>query len=409
MRLPLTAYVLLWFPKPSETFIFREVRDLRRAGLPLTIFTLYGAWTGGGLSAEMLAESGEVDRLGSPFAATAWRDVAYWWRRDRSRTAALLRRIPWRRWNGLEKTGENLWAFLCAFRLARRFEERGVEHIHAPWAGGPATAAWIASRLTGIPFSFAGRAADIYPPDGGLRDKLRDAAAVRCNIRANLGYLSGFCADDPRKLHVIYNGVALSGCREAPVAMQPPFKLLALGRLVAKKGYPVLLQACRMLADDGVDFHLTLAGDGPRSRQLRALAGRLGLRHRVSFPGFVPYDDVPALFAAADVFVMPSVVQASGDRDGIPNVIAEALAHRVPVVATDVSGIPELIEDGVTGRLVPPNDPAALARAMRQLVKDRDAALALAARGRAKAQTLFDPEENRRQMLDLFRRCAARS
>ena len=409
VSLPRTAYVLLWFPKPSETFIFREVRDLRDAGLPVKVFTLYGEWTRGGLSREMRTAAGDIERLGLPFLASAWRDVAYWWRRDRSRTAALLRGVPWRRWNGLEKTGENLWAFLSAFRLARRCEEARVEHIHAPWASGPATAAWVASRLTGIPFSFTGRAWDIYPPDGALREKLRDASVVRCETRANLGYLAGFCDGEVSKLHVTYNGLPLESCREAPAPMQPPFKLLAVGRFVGKKGYPVLLRACRLLADDGVDFRLTLAGAGPRALQLRALTHRLGLRDRVRFPGFVPYDDVPTLYHGADVFVMPSVIHASGDRDGIPTVIVEALAHRVPVVATDVSGIPELIEDGVTGRLVPPNDPTTLARAVRQLVRDRDAALALAARGRARALALFDPERSRQRILDLFCHVTSRS
>jgi len=164
MKPPTTAYILLWFPKPSETFIFREVINLWNMGLDLKVFSLYGEITKG-LSPEMQAVSPRVERLGIPFLKSATLDLLYWWKQDRRLVAELFRTVPVRRWGGFEKGGENLWAFLAAFRLARRFRKEGIEHIHAPWANGPATAAWISSRLTGIPFSFTARAWDIYPPD----------------------------------------------------------------------------------------------------------------------------------------------------------------------------------------------------------------------------------------------------
>ncbi|MBI5683463.1 MAG: glycosyltransferase [Verrucomicrobia bacterium] len=407
MNLPRTAYVLLWFPKPSETFVFREVINLRKAGLLLKVFTLYGELTRA-LSGEMRAASADVERLGVRHLGCVLAGVLHWWRRDPKRTVALIREVLWRRWHGLEKTGESLWAFLCAFHLARRFEEERIEHIHAPWAGGPATAAWVASRLTGIPFSFTCRAWDIYPPDSALSDKLRDAAFVRSETQANIKHLAASCGADTAKIHVTYNGVPLTTHAEAAVTMKPPYQLFAMGRFVGKKGYEFLLRACKLLADDGVDFHLTLAGDGPRAFQLKRLAHKLGLGGRVSFPGFVAYDDVSDLFRAADIFIMPSVVHASGDRDGIPTVIMEALTHRVPVIATSVSGIPELIEDGVTGLLIPEKDPAAIARAVKRLASDRSSALALAERGRAKVRDLFNPERNHKKVLELYQTLVAR-
>ncbi|MCX6899834.1 MAG: glycosyltransferase [Verrucomicrobia bacterium] len=407
MNLPRTAYVLLWFPKPSETFVFREVVNLRKAGLPLKVFTLYSTLTQA-LSEEMRGASADVERLGIRHLGRALAGVLYWWKRDRKRIMALFREVLWRRWRGLEKSGESLWAFLCAFWLARRFEEERIEHIHAPWASGPATAAWVASRLTGIPFSFTCRAWDIYPPDSALCDKLRDAAFVRSETEANIQHLATTCEADTAKIHLTYNGVPLVSHAEAPVAMQPPYRLLAMGRFVGKKGYEFLLHACKHLADDGVDFHLTLAGDGARAFQLKRLARDLGLGGRVSFPGFVSYDAVSGLFRAADIFIMPSVVHASGDRDGIPTVIMEALTHRVPVIATNVSGIPELIEDGVTGLLIPEKDPAAIARAALRLINDRSAALAMAEQGRAKVRELFDPERNHKKVLELYQTLVAR-
>lgn len=401
MRPPKTAYVLLWFPKPSETFVFRETVNLRRMGLPLQIYTIYGELTKG-LSTEMREAARNVERLGSPFLKSAPAEILQWMHRDRNRAVHLLRSFFWRRWRGVEKSAESLWAMMCGFRLARRFVEEGIEHIHAPWASGPATAAWTAAKLTGIPFSFTARAWDIYPPDALLTDKLKDAAFVRSETGANIPYLVERCGADAGKIHLTYNGVPLKARREAPVAMKAPYRLLALGRFVGKKGYDYLLRSCRLLSDSGIDYHLTLAGDGPRMRQLKGLARRLRISERISFPGFVKYDDVPRLFDAADVFVMPSVVHSSGDRDGIPTVIMESLMHRVPVIATDVSGISEVIENGNTGLLIPEKDPAAIARAVHAMVMDRSRALEMAEAGRAKVLKQFDPERNHAKVLDLY-------
>ena len=163
--------------------------------------------------------------------------------------------------------------------------------------------------------------------------------------------------------------------------MQPPIQILALGRFARTKGFDVLLRAAKLLEEQGLDFHLTLAGAGPARGALNYLTRRLGLGPRVSFPGFIPYDRVSALFTAADVFVMPCVIHASSDRDGIPNVIMEALLHRLPVVASDVAGIGEVIRHRDTGLLVPQRDAAALAAAIQAMVADRPAALAMAEEG----------------------------
>jgi glycosyltransferase involved in cell wall biosynthesis len=400
---PRTAYILLWFPKPSETFIFREVVRLLDLGLPLKVYTLYGP-VRQDLAPEMQAFAGPVERLGRGFVREAPVQLLYWLRRRRRLVLTLFRALLVKPYYGLEKTGENGWAFLAGLYLARRFAEEGIEHIHAPWASGPATAAWVASRLTGIPFSFNTRAWDIYPPDGALGEKIEDALFVRSETAYNIKHLSRRYRSVPTKIHLTYNGVPLTRHQEAPVGMEPPYRLLALGRFVAKKGYDDLLRACQRLAQAGLDFTLTLAGDGPRRRRLERLTRRLSLTSQVRFPGFVTYDRVPDLFREADIFVMPSVVAASGDRDGIPLVLMEALMHRVPVVATAVSGIPELIEDGVTGLLVPQRNPMALAAAVTRLCLDREAALRLAEAGRDRVLTTFSPEANYRAVFELYRR-----
>ncbi len=397
-----TAYILLWFPKPTETFIFREVVNLRRLGLVLRVYTLYGRQTRL-LSAEMREEADtDVERFGVGALLKIVSAIGFWCRRRPALGGRLLCAALWRRRDGLEKGAENLWAYLCAFALARRFEAEGIEHIHAPWAGGPATAAWVASRLTGIPFTFTARAWDIYPPDGSIREKIRDALFVRTETRANIRHLAAYTGGRVDKFRLTYNGVPLTALAAAPVSMHPPYRLLALGRFVRKKGFDQLLYAAQLLADANVDFCLTLAGDGICRGQLQRLARRLGIADRVRFPGFVPHERVADLFLASDIFVMPCVVAPSGDRDGIPTVVLEALLHRVPVIATDISGIPELIENDVTGILVPERNPTALADAVRRLAADREFALALAERGRDRVRGQFDPERNHRHVFDLY-------
>ena len=403
-----TAYILLWFPAPTETFIFREVVNLRRMGLPLRVFTLYGAHKGS-LSAEMQAMAPGVERLGWRALPRFVGALGHWWRRKPDAVREIVRSLGKLQLHPrhLEKSLESAWALLAAFELARRFEAEGIEHIHAPWASGCATAAWAASRLTGRPFSLTARAWDIYPPDGLIRAKIRDAALIRNETAANVRHLSAFADGNLDKFHVTYNGVPLQDCQEAAVAMRPPYQLLAAGRFVRKKGFDQLIRAAKVLADAGVDFRLTIAGDGLLRWQLKWLAARLGLKERVRFVGFVPHDEIAALFAASDIFLMPCVVAPSSDRDGLPTVILEALMHRVPVVTTGVSGIPELIEDGKTGLLVPERDPAAIAAAVERLVGNREEAVALAERGRARVREQFDPARNHRRLFELYERIGA--
>ncbi len=402
MSYPRTAYVLLWFPKASETFVFTETALLRERGLPLKVFTLYGAsrrdW-----SPEMRASGArDVSRLGISYLKHAHADAAYWWVHRKKETMDLFKVVLSAGFYGMEKTGENLWAMLCSFRLARCFQSERIEHIHAPWASGPATAAWAASRLTGIPFSFTARAWDVDPPDGLLGRKIRDAGFVRSESRYNIKQLIDIAPQHAGKIVLTYNSATWGAVGQAPVDMTPPYRLLAVGRFVGKKGFDLLLLACGLLRDAGVDFRLTLAGDGPLRRKLARLAGRLGLSPMVSFPGFVRHDELKTHFLSADIFLMPSVRDASGDRDGLPNVITEALLHRVPVIATDLAGIPEIIEDRVTGLLIRQRDPAAIAKAVQTLIGDRALAVHMAEAGRSRALMQFDPARNTERILNLY-------
>ncbi len=411
MSLPHTAFVSLWFPKPSETFIFREAVRLREMGLPLTAYAHYGPFPRH-LSPEMRAFDA-VEHHGVRHLRHGVRDLFYWRRRNPAALRRVLREIPWRWYGDLELQGENLWALHVGLHFARRVAAQGVEHIHACWATGAATSAYVASTLTGVPFSFAARAGDIYPPEPALPWKLAQASFVRVNNAFNIDYLRGFAAKIPGltaaermacadKVTLVYNALTLNHGGEADLPMKPPHRFLAIGRFVPTKGFDYLLKALKMLKDEGMDWRLTLVGDGREREPLKRLAGELGLTERVTFPGYVTHERVDRLMLDADVFVMPCCVAPDGDRDGIPNVIMEAMAHTVPVVASDVAGVKEVVRDGETGRLTPQRDVPALAEALRFMTADRDRAKALAEAGRERVLRLFDPETNCRRLIELF-------
>jgi glycosyltransferase involved in cell wall biosynthesis len=400
---PRVAYILLWFPERSETFILDEANTLRRLGLDLRVATLYGA-----RPARQVAGMGEilppVLRLGLASLPTLILELLRLFQERGPMARQVLAETLVRAWRSLETGGEAVWAALCGVRLARVFKAMGVNHIHGAWATGPATAAWVASRLSGIPFSFCGHAYDIHPPDGALLEKMEAAAFIRVNAAVNRDYLLALAPEAEDKIFLIRNGISLTPAKVPPPPPGPPYHLLAIGRLVPKKGFKVLLEACRDLFTQGLDFRLTLAGDGPQRRELQELARKFGLAPRVSFPGFVPHQKVPELFRQAHLLVMPSVIDPFGNRDGIPNVIMEALVNEVPVVASAVSGIPEVVLPGETGWLAPPNAPQALAQAVMEALSHPGEARSRARAGRELVTREFDSRKNYGELKDCLER-----
>ncbi|MHB8066899.1 MAG: glycosyltransferase [Desulfobaccales bacterium] len=366
---PRVAYLLLWFPEPTQTFILDEVNTLQRLGLDLQVYTFYGPRPPGRI-AGMEPVLAPVHRLGLASLGTLISQLLRLFRDHRPLARRVLAETLVHRWRDLETAGEALWAALAGVHLAHIFAAAGVDHLHAPWADGPATGAWVASRLSGIPFSFSAHAHDIFPPDGALAEKIRAASFIRVASAVNRDYLLAFEPDAVDKIEAVHCGMPLTPAPAPRPAWQPPYQFLSIGRLVPKKGFPILLQACRELAAQGLDFQLTIAGDGPQRQELQELVQEFGLTGRVHFPGFVLHRQVPALMHRAHLFIMPSIVDPQGDRDGLPTVIMEALAHEVPTVATDICGISEIILPEKTGWLVPPGDPQALVQAIREALDD---------------------------------------
>jgi glycosyltransferase involved in cell wall biosynthesis len=396
------AYVLLWFPRASETFVFRELCALRDCGLPVHVYTMYGPGMGG-CSAAMRAYDGPVTRFGlralGRILPAFFREL---WRRP-GHSLALMRRCLLRRMRDWETAGENTWCFFAGFALAELAKRDKIELLHSPWANGSCTAAWVASQLTGLPFAFTGRAGDIHPQDGLLREKLEACLFARANTAVNVRYLASHApAGQEDKIVLVYNTLTLTREAAARTAAEPPYRILAVGRFARTKGFEYLLTAMARLRRESFPCHLTLVGDGWLRWALRSQRARLQLEDCVSMPGFVPHDKILDLLGSHHILVAPCVVTGTGDRDGIPNVIIEALSQGLPVVATDVSGIGEIVVHNTTGLLLAQRDPRALADAIRTLAANYPRALTMAEEGRRLVRRVFDPGANIQALYALY-------
>jgi glycosyltransferase involved in cell wall biosynthesis len=274
--------------------------------------------------------------------------------------------------------------------LVDHLDRENLVHLHAHFAHGPSAIAHLAHLISDVPYSFTAHAKDLYTTPVDYVALRSDAArfVVTCT-EANARFLRDVVGADPAKLIVSRHGVDLG--RFAGSARDPrPDRILSVGRLVPKKGFDTLIAACGVLARRGVDFDCLIVGDGPRRDALEALIRDLGLGGRVRLEAARPQPALVREYEQAALFVLSCVVLDDGDRDGIPNVILEAMAAGVPVVATAVSGIPEVVADGETGRLVPPGDAAALADVLASLLDDPDEGRRLAAAARNRAAIAFD-------------------
>jgi glycosyltransferase involved in cell wall biosynthesis len=296
-----------------------------------------------------------------------------------------------------------------ALAAAWRLRGLGVEHLHAQFANQTADCAAIAGQVAGLPFSFTAHAYDIYSEAPRQRNatldwKLAHAARVFTVSDYGRALLGARLPETARgRVSTVYVGIPIDLFRPEPLpADDHGLQLICVARFQEKKGLDTLLDACALLRDRGVRFHLTLIGDGPEKPALEAQLERLALHEVVSLPGPMPQEAVARAMVRAHCCVMPCRRDRTGDMDGIPTVFMEALATGRPVVSCAVSGVPELVRDGDTGLIVPPNDPVALADAIARLAADPALRVRLGAQGRALVERQHDQDRNARRVVALL-------
>jgi glycosyltransferase involved in cell wall biosynthesis len=399
-----TGVVLKGYPRLSETFIAQELLGLEQAGLALHLFSMRHP-----TDPQVHPVHGEiaapVTYLPEYLHDEPGRVVRGWWRARRlpgyraarARFLADLRRDftrhRWRRWGQ---------ALVLASELPA-----DIGHLHAHFVHTPASVTQYASLLTGIPWTCSAHAKDIWTTgDDELRQKLASARWTVTCTKAGHERLSAL-AREPERVHFAHHGLDLGRFGEAPRERPPrdgrngPVELLSVCRAVEKKGLDVLLQALALLPRD-VDWRFTHVGGGELLGELRARDQALGLAGRIAWRGAMAQDEVLGLYRSSDLFVLACRIAGDGDRDGLPNVLVEAQSQGLCCVSTTVPGVQELIEDGVNGLLVPPEDPQALADALAKAIAAPELRRKLGAAGERKVREHFDYRASVARLAALF-------
>lgn len=379
------GYVLKVYPRFSETFIVTEMLAREALGDDLSIYALRPT-TDSRFHPEIARVQARVNWVSRP-----WKSIEMWDQMaqcldgaDIDRFARILPAL-------LTLPGDEVTQGL---ELARQVRADGIDHLHAHFASLAGRVTWIASSLTGVPYTVTTHAKDIFHESVDptwLRRVCVDADRVIAISRFNEDYLNRVLAGSGARISLRYNALELDRfAYRDPDPVATPLRVCAVGRLVYKKGFADLIRATRLLLDDGVPVQVEIAGEGDEYQALSELIQSLGLTDNVRLLGPMTQAEVREFLARSDVFAAPCVEAPDGNLDGLPTVVLESMACGTPVVATAVSGLPEVVRDGETGVLLPPGVPSELARALRDIASGATDTRALARAARGLIEQQFD-------------------
>jgi colanic acid/amylovoran biosynthesis glycosyltransferase len=388
------AYLFERFPSFGQTFCYREVAELARQGITPAIFSIRNPkdeppqdW-----------DTRIVERVHYvPGEEQLLREVHRVSRKGKLAKETIAALDEWGRRTDFLRLYQAVYVGL-------RLQQMGIRHVHAHFAGMAARTAFWIHRFFPITFSFTAHANDIFAPRNFEieLDKLVDAARVIVTVTDyGARFLRERFPERADCVHRIYNGLNHTEFSRANFSSNPPL-IIAVGRLIAKKGFADLIRACGLLAERGKSFRCEIIGDGPLENELRGQVQRLNLQSRVALPGAKPQHELRGHLAAASVFVLASMVDPNGGMDNLPTVIMEAMAAGLPVVSTAIGGIPEMVSENETGFLVQSGDPPTLAGAMEKVIDDRSLAQRFGQAGYERAQKLFSIERNVRELCALL-------
>jgi glycosyltransferase involved in cell wall biosynthesis len=402
------GYILRSFPRLSQTFILSEALALEERGVRLRLFPA--------IDPREPVVQPQVAEVRAPVRYLSTTDeaelqAAHAWLAHHAPERYAAARDYVRRRADLDEgyvAASRFYCFDQAVLLAEQLHLAGdVGHLHAHFAHDPTLVALLTQQLTGISFSFTAHARDLFQiPRHILVERVAAATAIVTCCGANCDYLDEVLPPELRgKVHLIHHGVNLDGFQPAPRRDPAPGEaplILSVGRLVEKKGFPDLLRAVALLRGSGRQLRLAIYGDGPLRAELTALAEQLGIADCFELPGERPQRELVPALQTADIFALTPFVTDDGDRDGVPNVLAEAMACGVPVVSTAVSGIPELVRHGENGLLCAARDVETIAAALGRLLDDREERLRFGAAARRTVVEHFDLRTAAGRLAGLF-------
>lgn len=396
------AYLLKMYPRFSETFIVNEILELERQGLDVRIYSLRKPDDGRFHASLARVRAPVVYAPEHPFAESGPVFEAHR-KLFRANRARYLKTLSYSLTRGHQSAVKR---FLQAGVIAEHLLRHPADALHAHFASSATGAANLVNRLTGVPYSFTAHAKDIYHQEVEPKSLCRKMRAARFVVTVsdfNRQHLQNLLADTPNTtgmpsqagdIRRLYNGIDLAAFRPDPAIPREPDLILSVGRLVEKKGFDDLIRACAVLARRGQPFHCEIIGKGPLEGGLKKLIAELKLQDRVKLVGPKPQEEVLEAYRRATIFALPCVIGNDGNRDGLPTVLLEAMATGLPVVSTDVTGVPEIIDHEINGLVTPQNDPAALAEALRRLLVNPVWRETLAAAARRKVEREFDVRRN---------------
>lgn len=405
MNTPVMGMVLKGYPRISETFISNEIRLLEEQGLTVHIFSMRQpreSFT----HKSVEAIRARVTYLPSEFWTSLHRFLWPNLRTLLSHPAGYAKsfRLACKRF----LHNRNFMTFKHFFQggyLVHHARDLNLAHLHAHFAHSPTSVAMFASEICGVPFSFTAHAKDIYISDATqLAEKIDKARFVVTCTKFNKAFLENL-VQGRREVHCVYHGIDLELFFAHAVTRtpEPPYTFLTIARIVEKKGIPDILEALALLAREDFPFRYVLIGSGDEKDAVKARVRELGLEGHVEMPGTMAHEQVLKRFQTADCFVLGCRIAKSGDRDGIPNVLAESMALGVPVIGTRVSGIPELVEHEQTGLLVNATRPEELAEALRRIVTDQALRAKIIPAARQKVTEVFDNQKLIVELVALYR------
>jgi colanic acid/amylovoran biosynthesis glycosyltransferase len=396
------AYMMSRFPKITETFVLYEMLAVMEQGVKVEIYPLMREHTTvmHPEAVPLVEEAHFTPHISLAILAS---NIKTFFRQPRTyiRTLATTLRATW----GSKRFFGGILAFFPkSVYLAQEMQAAGIEHLHAHFASFPAASAYIIHQFTGIPYSFTAHGSDLHRDKKMLREKVADAKFVVAISKDNQRIITEHChLTDAAKVPIVHCGVDTEAFK--PVSQHNPssaLNIVCTGTLHEVKGQTYLVKACAELKKRKIPFQCHFVGDGPDEAALKEQAAQAGLSGDIVFHGRVPRLTVIEIMKNADIFALPSVPTQDGRREGIPVALMEAMAFAVPVVSSELSGIPELVENGVSGLLVPPRDVKGLADSLARLATDHDLRRCFGEAGRQKVLKDFDLSQNASLLITLF-------